>query len=199
MVRSHEPLPPWPLTPSASRALLSPDAVPAEGEARTEPTLRLVWAPGPPGATAQVPERPAPAADAAIEVALEDHVSLAVALDILSTQWAVLRPGPQILGDVVESLLCLRQDRNTLDEGLRGDPARAVGDALRRVALGPVGEARAALAASLQGCSQALGEAETLAEGIKRACDHITQAAPRIIALALWALEAQETRSRHRR
>lgn len=218
MSRSAQLLPPQPPQPRSlwpTDAPL-PTAAGASGDALTQPRIALPWAAGGPDApsTGHWHDDPAAAAHkersaagrralvpldaAALPYRLDAHMSLAVALDVLATQLHQLRPQEAVLSDLTDALLALRQARSG-GEGLAGDEALGVGHELRRVALGPIGEARAALAVPLAACAQALGQAPTTADGIARACTQMVSAAQEVVLrarLALAAKEAQDAQSR---
>ena len=189
---------------------------PAEGEVQapsgaaaselTQPEVTLPWAqsalgpPKPPGAASSGPDvRPAPEGQstAGRSYSLEAHLSLAVALDVLATRVAPLTAQDDVLSAITDALLSLRHSRAD-GAGLQGEDGAQVGMGLRQLALGPVGEARAALAGPLSACTPALGDAASPAEGVAQACAQLVQGSQEIIALGVLALEAKAQQGRRR-
>lgn len=165
----------------------------------TQPEVRLPWAQSP--VQLRRTEKPTAAETAkmvapAAAVVLGDHLSLAVALDVLATEVAPLEANEAVLSTITDALLATRQCRPDPD-GLSGDAAEQTGALMRNIALGPIGEARAALAEPLSACTQALGDASDAWIGVVQACAHLTQGAQQVIALAVLALDAQNQRGRH--
>ena len=197
-----------------SRSLWPADApieAPANAAAAelTQPEVTLPWAQS--AAAQAAPKGPEPAegaghanpgvagagASSARPYSLDAHLSLAVALDVLATKVAPLLPEQDVLSGITDALLSLRQSRPSVD-GWDADDAAQVGAQLRELALGPVGEARAALAGPLSACTPALGDAASAVAGVTQACTQLVQGAQEIIALAVLALEAK-TRQEQRR
>ena len=177
----------------------------SEGDAAWHPqppAVRLPWAQGgqlaadgaaaaPPGWRKSLrPPRP-DGARAPVAVDAEAIVGLAVALDLLATQTRPLAAGPEILAQLTDALLGLRL-AHADPQGLFGADADGLGALMRDLALGPVGEARAALAAPLAACSQALGAIPSTPEGVAMACRRLEAAAAAAIEHALLLMAARD-------
>jgi hypothetical protein len=187
---------------------------PADGEVQapsaaaatelTQPEVTLPWAQSTPGAPAPGTSGPDPGGAAAVEAwdrrpySLEAHLSLAVALDVLATEVAPLAAQDDVLSAITDALLGLRRSRPGAD-GLDDADAAQVGAQLRQLALGPIGEARAALAGPLSACTPALGDAASPAQGVVQACAQLVRGAQEVIALGVLALEAKAQQDRSRR
>lgn len=201
MSRSAQLLPPQPPLPRS----LWPTDMPIGAaeqlghEPPTEPRIVLPWAATGPGddagpgwASSPADRRALAALDAtALPYRLEAHVSLAVALDVLATRLSHVVAEERVLSTVTEALLGLRLSRSG-GEGPMDEEALAAGAQLRRTALGPTGEARAALAPMLAACAPALGQVRTAADGVALASAQVIACAQEVILRARLALEAKQ-------
>lgn len=121
----------------------------------------------------------------------EASVRLAVALDILATHTRAIGDQTDILSAFTDALLALRET-HVSPQGLDGEAAQELGLQLRDLALGPVGEARAAICAPLAACSQALGPIASDRDGVALACRRLEAAARATAEHVTLRLDAQQ-------
>ncbi len=214
MSRGHHLLAPLPPQHRSLWPTDTPVSAPEHtaGDALTQPRISLPWASGGPlwepeeaACTGANPaalhaEAALPSPTQASPYSLQAHLSLAVALDVLASQLAASGASEAhsgVLSAITDALLDLRTNRSE-DISEQEHDAQTIGAQLRDIAMGPIGEARAALAYPLSLCTQALGDAAGPAQGVALACAQVMAGAREVIVRARLALEAKEAKLSHK-